>query len=297
MTWQGIKERVRSDSKTRVAIKNQAWGRMKHDLVGNLQLMIMPLILMAGGSFLLAGIIGGFLHVRSYAALVGVVLLFLVGIFVIFMFGSYGIQVMNYQALVQIRDEEAKAHPWQSFFKTYLRNGWLKRIWVVYFFTALFLFLWNLIPALANYIGTVINAYTMMAMISGGDSSAILAWSLLFKLLAIVMWIFIYTKALGYSFGQFVMFEAHEREREIGGRTLLKNGLQLVKGHRWELTTLLLSYFWWYVLVIVVWGGLNLVNRYAATIGVGLCLLVIGPYFALVAAGYYEKLRAEQSAE
>lgn len=66
----------------------------------------------------------------------------------------------------------------------------------------------------------------------------------------------------------------------MSGSDAIKKSKEMMKGHKWELFVLLLSFFWWYVLCIITFG---------------LAGIYVGPYINATIVNYYEKLKANST--
>lgn len=296
MSWKELQANIEKNRIRREDIKAQARQIIKRDWLGNLGLLVMPFVTFGLGLFILGLIIGGIGLVKTIAGLVGVVILFLIGLFVISLWVNYGIQVMQYRGLVQVRESDEKARPFWGYFKQFLNRNWLKRTLVVSFFTGLFVILWGIIPYVTNYGVGVLSGLAVITGSMGADSSGLIGWAMLLHVVSWVTLALLIYKMLGYAFGPYLMFDADRRDRQLGGPTMLKMGLSLVKGHRFEILTMLLSFFWWYFLVVIVeWILFVYVNDYVAVIAFMVMWLYIGSYLNLTWAGYYEALRVKKA--
>ncbi|GAK31392.1 hypothetical protein WOSG25_090900 [Weissella oryzae SG25] len=293
MAWKEIQENIEQNRLRRVEIKAQAQKIFKRDWLGNLSLWLMPFVTMALGLFLLGALIGGFVRVKSTMALIGVLLLFFLGLFLIGLIVSYGLQVIQYRALAQWRDSTTKAAPFTSYFQQFLQIDWLKRSILVAFVTGIFIILWGLLPYLLNYAAGVLTGLAFMTGSMGADSSGLIGWAWIVRLGSWALFALLIYKILGYTFGPYFMLDAKLRDRSLGGRTMLKQGLALVKGHRFELLTAVASFFWWFMLVILVEFLLfRFVNDIVAVLAFALLWSYIGSYITLTWTGYYETLKA-----
>jgi len=82
---------------------------------------------------------------------------------------------------------------------------------------------------------------------------------------------------LALMFSQFIFIQ--KDDPTIGAIDSLKKSAEIMKGHKWELFVLLLSFIGWAILAIL-------------TLGIG--LLFLEPYMMSTCAHYYEDLKKEQ---
>ena len=66
----------------------------------------------------------------------------------------------------------------------------------------------------------------------------------------------------------------------MSGSEAIKKSKQMMKGHKWELFVLILSFFWWYVL---------------CTITFGIAYIYVAPYINVTMTNFYEKIKLEVS--
>ena len=99
----------------------------------------------------------------------------------------------------------------------------------------------------------------------------ILLWSLLLFVPAIIA-------DLRYSMTYFIIAD----NPGISGMAAIKKSKEMMKGHKWELFMLRLSFFWWILLIFITFG---------------LAAIYVAPYMHATTANYYEKLKSERSAQ
>ena len=66
----------------------------------------------------------------------------------------------------------------------------------------------------------------------------------------------------------------------MSGSEAIKKSKQMMKGHKWELFVLLLSFFWWYVLCGITFG---------------IAYIYVVPYINVTMTNFYEKIKLETS--
>lgn len=99
----------------------------------------------------------------------------------------------------------------------------------------------------------------------------ILLWSLLLFVPALIA-------DLRYSMTYFIIAD----NPGISGMAAIKKSKEMMKGHKWELFVLRLSFFWWLLLVSITFG---------------LAAIYVVPYMHATTANYYEKLKSECAAQ
>ena len=99
----------------------------------------------------------------------------------------------------------------------------------------------------------------------------ILLWSLLLFVPAIIA-------DLRYSMTYFIIAD----NPGISGMAAIKKSKEMMRGHKWELFVLRLSFFWWILLISITFG---------------LAAIYVAPYMHATTANYYEKLKSERSAQ
>ena len=96
-------------------------------------------------------------------------------------------------------------------------------------------------------------------------------WSLLFYIPGIIA-------RLRYSMTYYIIAD----NPDISGGEAIGKSKEMMKGHKWELFVLLLSFFWWYVLCIITFG---------------LASIYVSPYINAALVNYYERLKSESIIE
>lgn len=93
-------------------------------------------------------------------------------------------------------------------------------------------------------------------------------WALLFIFPA-------YIAILRYSMTLYIIADTPS----LSGYEAIKKSKEIMKGHKWELFVLLLSFFWWYILGIITFG---------------LAYIYIIPYIEATVVNFYEKIKDEK---
>lgn len=109
--------------------------------------------------------------------------------------------------------------------------------------------------------GSSLGAYFFMGLFIG-------LWSILFVIPGIIA-------GFRYSMTFFVLAD----NPTMSGLAAIRKSKEMMKGHKWELFVLLISFFWWYIL---------------GTITFGLAYIYVIPYMEATIANFYEKLKEEQ---
>ena len=99
----------------------------------------------------------------------------------------------------------------------------------------------------------------------------ILLWSLLLIVPGIIA-------DLRYSMTYFIIAD----NPGISGMAAIKKSKEMMRGHKWELFVLGLSFFWWILLIVITFG---------------LAAIYVVPYMHATTANYYEKLKSECAAQ
>lgn len=102
------------------------------------------------------------------------------------------------------------------------------------------------------------------------SSIYIFLWSLLFIIPGII-------KALSYSMAPYIIYD----NPDIDANDAITQSKEMMKGHKWELFCLYLSFIGWLLLSVLTFGILYMVY--------------VGPYMMTAQANFYEQLKAEQN--
>lgn len=94
-------------------------------------------------------------------------------------------------------------------------------------------------------------------------------WSILLYIPGIVA-------AFRYSMTYFILAD----NPEMSGSEAISKSKEMMKGHKWELFVLLLSFFWWYVLCAITGG---------------IAAIYVSPYISATVANFYEQLKKESA--
>ncbi|SCB75749.1 DUF975 family protein [Weissella bombi] len=185
---------------------------------------------------------------------------------------AYTIYVAEYQSLKQMRDETTTAKPVESWFKTYLTKKWQKTIWLSIWMTFLFLIGWALLISF-GHLGVGLSSITMtLYALSNISIPTFLVVSFIISFIVFAVFVIIYLmKQYKYIFIPFVGLD----DPSTKGFKLVAKSRELMKGHRWELFVMHLSFFWWFLLI-----GVTL----------GLASFYVMPYIYLTLAGYYDTI-------
>lgn len=189
---------------------------------------------------------------------------------------AYTIYVAEYQSLKQMRDETTTAKPVESWFKTYLTKKWQKTIWLSIWMTFLFLIGWALLISF-GHLGIGLSSITMtLYALSNISIPTFLVVSFIVSFIVFAVFGIIYLmKQYKYIFIPFVGLDNPSTK----GFKLVAKSRELMKGHRWELFVMHLSFFWWFLLI-----GVTL----------GLASFYVMPYIYLTLAGYYDTINDMQ---
>lgn len=189
---------------------------------------------------------------------------------------AYTIYVAEYQSLKQMRDETTTAKPVESWFKTYLTKKWQKTIWLSIWMTFLFLIGWALLISF-GHLGIGLSSITMtLYALSNISIPTFLVVSFIISFIVFAVFGIIYLmKQYKYIFIPFVGLDNPSTK----GFKLVAKSRELMKGHRWELFVMHLSFFWWFLLI-----GVTL----------GLASFYVMPYIYLTLAGYYDTINDMQ---
>lgn len=102
------------------------------------------------------------------------------------------------------------------------------------------------------------------------SSIYIFLWSLLFIIPGII-------KALSYSMAPYIIYD----NPNIDANDAITQSKEMMKGHKWELFCLYLSFIGWLLLSVLTFGILYMVY--------------VGPYMMTAQANFYEQLKAQQN--
>lgn len=189
---------------------------------------------------------------------------------------AYTIYVAEYQSLKQMRDDTVTAKPVESWFKTYFTKKWQKTIWLSIWMTFLFLVGWALLISLGRLgIGLSSITMTLYALSSISIPTFLVVAFIISFIVFIVFGIIYLMKQYKYIFIPFVGLDNPSTK----GFKLVAKSRELMKGHRWELFVMHLSFFWWFLLI-----GVTL----------GLASFYVMPYIYLTLAGYYDTINDMQ---
>jgi uncharacterized membrane protein len=94
----------------------------------------------------------------------------------------------------------------------------------------------------------------------------IFLWTLLLIIPGII-------KSFSYSMAMYVLAE----HPELTAREALDESSRMMRGHKWELLVLYLSFFWWYLL---------------GTVTLGIACIYIAPYITATITNYYHAVKA-----
>lgn len=196
--------------------------------------------------------------------------------FVFAIITAYTIYVAEYQSLKQMRDETTTAKPVESWFKTYFTKKWQKTIWLSIWMTFLFLVGWALLIIFGRTgIGLSSITMTLYALNNISIPTFLVVAFIISFIVFVVFGIIYLMKQYKYIFIPFVGLDSPSTK----GFKLVAKSRELMKGHRWELFVMHLSFFWWILLI-----GVTL----------GLASFYVMPYIYLTLAGYYDVINNTQ---
>lgn len=109
----------------------------------------------------------------------------------------------------------------------------------------------------------------------GAAFVAFLLMSLFTSLWALLLIFPAYIAILRYSMTFYIIAD----DPSISGAAAIKKSKEMMKGHKWDLFVLLLSFFGWYLLGVITFG---------------LIYIYVAPYVEATVANFYETIKAEK---